>query len=151
MKGKKLLLLLFLLVSFLLVFGSCATDKMGYISKDYEIYGTWVNPDYEDARVWNGKMIIYPNGSLVFYKLISDTKSNKSAEFVITNKWFDSNGTAWHTFILKFTATESYYNLAKISNDGKTMEFSMSVSDYPKMVDPIEAVASPNYAIYNRK
>jgi len=44
---KKLLCTLLFLIVLLLVVGSCTTDKMTYISKDYEIYGTWVNPEYE--------------------------------------------------------------------------------------------------------
>ncbi len=46
MKIKKIIAPLLLMVVLVLLFGSCATDKMAYISKDYEIYGTWVNPDY---------------------------------------------------------------------------------------------------------
>ena len=43
---KKLFLYLVFLIALLVIFGSCTTTKVEYISKDNEIYGTWVNSDY---------------------------------------------------------------------------------------------------------
>ncbi len=57
------LAIVFLIMVVLLIAGSCVTDKMKYISKDYEIYGTWVNPDYKNFTQ-PGKLVFYPNFNL---------------------------------------------------------------------------------------
>ena len=99
---KKILNSLFFFIVIFMVFGSCATDKMTYISKDYELYGTWVNPDYTNGR-YHPKIIINPNGKVDFYRLISDTEINSQGELVITNKWIEARGMGWYTFILRPT------------------------------------------------
>ena len=131
------LVLVFLLTAVVFVAGSCATDKMAYISKEYEIYGTWVNPDANPV-LQRGKIVIHPNGKMEWYHIITST-SFTTVEIVITNKWIDSTGDIWYTFILDWGELYSpYYDyfLCKISDSGKTLELVVSNSDYPKEIDP---------------
>ncbi len=128
------LILVALIMAVLIIAGSCATDPMKYISKDYEIYGTWVNPDYNNTD-WHPKVVFNPNGKLDPYRAITATKTPSQSDFVITNKWIDNMGNVYYTLILKFQSLQ-WYELLKISNSGKTLEINRSQSDYPKEIDP---------------
>ncbi len=145
MKSRSLILVV-LIMAVLIITGSCAEKKPDYISKEYELYGTWVNPDYDNKEDRYPKVVFNPNSKMDFY---SGSTASKPAplqgKFFITNKWTESKGTIWYTFILYYVA-EEVYTLAKISNSGKTLEWFMS-TDYPKEMDP----ESTQYRFYNRQ
>ncbi len=67
MKDRTLILLLIFIIAVLFVAVSCATDNMIYISKEYEIYGTWVNPDNKNIGQRFGKIVFHPNGRMELY------------------------------------------------------------------------------------
>jgi len=146
MKSRTFVSISILVVAVLIVVGSCANEKPDYISKDYEIYGTWVNPDYGDGPMWHPKAVFNPNGITDYYPSITATKPTPSqGQFFITNKWSDSKGNILYTFIYHF-CDEKVYILAKISNSGKTLEMAMS-TDYPEEM----GLESSQYFIYNRQ
>ncbi len=146
MKTRTFISVLILFMAVLIIVGSCATDKMAYISKDYEIYGTWANPEYNGVT-HDPKMVINPNGIIDFYNPITATKPSPfQGEFYITNKWTDTKGTIWYTYIL-YHYSQKRYALVKISNSGKTLEMAY-YSDYPKEIDP---KTSSNYMLYYRQ
>ena len=135
MKTRTYVSILILALAVLIIAGGCATDKMAYISKEYEIYGTWINPDHKPV-LQRAKLVIYPNGDMEHYHSITGTSFGHS-EFFITNKWIDSTGVIWYTLIV---AWGSFYHgpdywLCKISDSGKTLEVTVSNSDYPKKID----------------
>ena len=132
MKTITFVVILILVLSLMIVVGSCATDKMAYISKEYEIYGTWVNPDYNKETLL-GKVVFHPNGIMEGYGAATGPAASDEAEFVITNKWTDSKGNIWYTIIFKWYV-QYEYGLLKITNSGKTLEFAYG-NEYPKEID----------------
>ena len=58
---KSSILYIWLLLVFFIVLGGCAKDKMEHISSNYEIYGTWVNPEYSGKGVEGQKTVFYPD------------------------------------------------------------------------------------------
>ncbi len=146
MKTRMFVSILILVLAVLIVAGSCAKEKPDYISKEYEIYGTWVNPEYDNSMNHKPKVVINPNGIMDTYNASTAPKPGPlQRKFFITNKWTESKGTIWYTFIV-YVTTEELYSLAKISNSGKTLEWFMS-TDYPKEMDP----ESTQYRFYNRQ
>ena len=133
MKARTLILVVILITAVVFVIGSCVTDKMAYISKEYEIYGTWVNPDY-NKEILFGKVVFHPNGKMEGYGADTGPAFSEKGEFVITNKWTDFKGNIWYTIIFKFSVQYNY-GLLKISNSGKTLEFAFG-NEYPKEIDP---------------
>ncbi len=121
---------------------------MTYISKEYEIYGTWVNLEYDNTRAYPPKVVFTPNGKFDFYSVSTATETPSHGEFVITNKWIDNKGNVWYTGIIKFDVNPflQWYELFKISNTGKTLEIDKAISDYPKEIDP----KSGQYHFYHR-
>jgi len=133
MKTKTVVLFSILCLAALIILGSCATDKMAHISKGYEIYGTWVNPD---ALSEFKKVVFHTNGKTEWYAFITSA-SFVSAEFVITNKWADSTGNVWYSLIRDAGEIGGQdYGLCKISDSGKTLELSLNRADYPNEIDP---------------
>ncbi len=135
MKTRTLVSIFILVLAVLVIIGSCATDQIKHISKDYEIYGTWVNPDYNELFS-EAKLAFSPDGNLRFYGKDISTDYEK-AEFIITNKWFDSKGNVWYTYRYKLLFQSIWvYVLVKISDSGKTLEFAEAGSDYPTEINP---------------
>ena len=59
MKTRTLILIVLIIVV-LIIFRSCATEKKAYVTKDSEeLYGTWVNPEYNEPLNRSGKSIFY--------------------------------------------------------------------------------------------
>jgi hypothetical protein len=130
-------LYLLILILLLLLLGSCATDKMAYISKDCEIYVTWLVSNYEKYHIVP-KVSFHPNGMVNFYSSYTATEPNLHGSFVITNKWFDQKGNVWYTIILTpdFYGNQRRYELLKLSDSGQTLEIDWSTTDYPKEIIP---------------
>ena len=139
MKARTLVSILILILAVLVIAGSCATNQMKHISKDYEIYGTWVNPEYNETFA-EAKLAFSPDGKLRGYGKDISTDYEK-AEFIITNKWVDSKGIVWYTYRFKMLYGSIWtYVLVKISDSGKALEFAEAGSDYPTEVNPDNAM-----------
>ena len=135
MKTKNLILNFIIIIAILLISACSKSEKPAYISKEYEIYGTWINPEYNNTGSF-AKVVLHPNGKAELYNVDNDTRISLYAEFVITNKWTDSDGNIWYTLIGKVGKKEDwFYELNKISNSGKTLENALSLDDYPQVID----------------
>lgn len=148
MTTRALVSILIMIFVLLIIAGSCATEKMTYISKDFEIYGIWINPDYNNTDRMS-KIVFHPNGKDYLYREDISTVVAIEEDFVITNKWIDSKGNLFYT--MRFSPeTDPYwlFCLLKISNSGKTLEYDWSYDDYPTEIDPQQ---SGVYSIYYRQ
>ena len=149
MKSRTLVLILILVLAVLMIItGGRATEKMTYVSKEYEIYGTWVNPDYNNTDRWS-KIVFYPNGVDHCYREDTDTVVGLEEEFTLTDKWIDSKRNIFYA--MRFNLELDLYwlfCLLKISNSGKILEYDVSFDDYPKEIDPKK---SGLYSIYYRQ
>ena len=120
--------------------------------KEEEIYGTWVNSDY-NASAEMAKLIINSdpgirddaNGTRIMYTRESDEQPEFYLTFRIAEKWKDDDGNIWYK-IEPFAETV-YYELWKISNSGNTLELDISRQNYPEDIDPNHA----DYRIYYRQ
>jgi hypothetical protein len=148
MKTRTFISILILVLAVLIIAGSCATDKMTYVSKEYEAYGTWVNTDYNNTDRFS-KIEVYPNGIIHNYRKDTSTVIGIEWVFVITNKWIDSKGNIFYTMRIRDETDIAWsFLLLKISNSGKTLEYDRSLDDYPKEIDP---QISGMYSIYYRQ
>ena len=71
---------------------SKASDKKAYVAtENEELYGTWVNEDYNSSP----RSAIHEykaNGTWVVYRKTTDEISYKDGTYTITDKWTESNG-----------------------------------------------------------
>ena len=79
-----------MIVLFLAVSLSFGEDK---ISID-DIYGTWVNPDYNEKGQY-AKIINNPDGTYEWYSKDTDTEPAWTGQHTITDSWHDRKGNLW--------------------------------------------------------
>jgi hypothetical protein len=120
--------------------------------KDEELYGTWVNSDYNrSAEI--AKFIVDPdpgirddaNGTIIVYIRESDEQASWRSSFRIEEKWNDDEGNIWYK--IEDLGHTKYYHLWKISNSGNILEYLFSNHNYPDEIDP----NNQNYRIYYRQ
>jgi len=119
---KKLLLLA--LCSSLLIF---ATNS--YSGSD-EICCTWVNANYTSGGPPQ-KLIFNFDGTFASYTTKNTNDALKRGMFSIAKKWQDSEGNIWYQIKMIDPKSEARYKLAKISDDGKVLEFTCKTDKYP--------------------
>ncbi len=120
--------------------------------KEEELYGTWVNSDYNESAE-TAKIIVDPdpgirddaNGTVIGYLRESDEQPAGRFTFRIEEKWIDDEGNIWYK-IEAFSHTR-YNHLWKISNTGNTLEYVRTRPNYPDEIDPNH----PNYRILYRQ
>ena len=147
MKSLLALILCLVLVAFS---GNALAEEKAYVPKqDEELYGTWVNPDY-NTETSPAKTLLNPDGTSLSYWKEESTLVATRGNFSITDKWSDSAGNVWYkiTYTWKMGGySETGYELARISNSGKTYEYVSSRAEYPKELSP----KHPSYSIYHRQ
>jgi hypothetical protein len=126
--------------------GTVLAGENEYKVKDNEeLFGTWVNMDYKgDMHV---QMIIFKLGEYGLYSSTNDNEPMWTAEYRISKKWNDAKGNTWYKYRFKAGAMGSGFELCKISDSGKTLEYIFSQWEYPMELD----INSENYRKYNRK
>ncbi len=148
MKTRTLVSILILILSVLIIAGSCATEKK-MVKKSEELYGTWVNEDYADVRHYT-TLVFTSDGTYEFYTDASRKTLSMRGTHSITDKWTDSEGNFWYkaTYEIKIaTQPVSGFLLIKISNSGTTYEDNYDYRKYPTEIDPIYGT----YSIYYRQ
>ena len=136
----------------LLIITVAVTVLIASGDKEEELYGTWVNSDY-NATAEKAKLIVDPdpgirddaNGTVIMYVRESDELPYERYSFRIEEDWNDNEGNIWYK--IEPFVVMSNYELWKISNSGDTLEFVFATQNYPDKIDPNHA----NYRIYYRQ
>ena len=98
MKTRTYVSILILVLAVLIIAGSCATGKKAYTAKeDEELYGTWINPDYNEGK-HSAKFIFKPDGTFEGYAKTDSTHYYYFGEYIIADKWADSEGNLWYKY-----------------------------------------------------
>ena len=142
MKARTLVSILIFVITVLVIVGSCATGKKAYIPQDSEeLYGTWVNEEYDKKGI-NAKWVLKPDGTLEGYTTSDSKKITETGEFIITDKWTDSEGNIWYKYMKKTLVIgaiknlNTYYFLIKIHKELDIAEELWSSVDYPTEFNP---------------
>jgi hypothetical protein len=136
-----------ILIVVLLVFsGNVLAGENKYKPTDTEeLFGAWVNMDYKDEN--HSQMIIYKLGEYGHYSSANDNEPMWTGEYLISQKWTDAKGNIWYKYRFKAGMMGSGFELCKISESGKILEFIYSQWEYPKELD----INSEDYRKYYRK
>jgi len=149
MKRKKLIL-----VSILILFVASivlAEDQKKAISVDEAMkcfYAIWINPAYYEIPRYSGKIVI-KDGTLEFYKNETEQSPPYSDTYKIEKSWIDKDGNVWLNVLAEHMVSGKLwkrYLLAKISDDGNTLELAYDWDAYPT-VDP---ETWPYYTMYKK-
>ena len=142
MKTRTLVSIIILVSALLIAISSYASGKKAYIAKeDEELYGIWINTDYNDSQ-HPAKFIFKPDGTYEGYAKTDGTHSYYHGEYIITDKWTDSEGNIWYKVFFPILwvgsskDTEPLYYLSKIDKSGNILETVRSGIDYPTELGP---------------
>ena len=134
--------ILILAFAVMVIVGSCATSKKAYISQENEeLYGTWVNPEYDEKWIM-AKWVLKPDGTFDAYSKSTSGRVYEIGIFTIDEKWTDSEGNIYYRYTkssMEYGSIEnpySYYFLVKIHSTLDIAEELWSSVDYPTEFDP---------------
>ena len=132
MKTRTLVSILILVLAVLIIAGSCATQKQAHIPKlNEELYGTWINTDYDEQ-----KFIHYDWGYYELFFLVTDQTANIRGTFYIMDKWVGSDGNLWYKVTGQFKGTPNMrFYLVKINENEGTREEVWDYKDFPSESD----------------
>ena len=143
MKFFSNLIVILILVAFS---GTVLAGENEYKATDNEeLFGTWVNMDYKDEN--HSQMIIFKLGEYGHYSSANDNEPMWTGEYRISEKWTDPKNNIWYKHRFKAGAMGSGFELCKISESGKTLEYIFSQWGYPEELD----INSEYYRVYYRK
>jgi hypothetical protein len=95
---------------------------------------TWINPTYYDNDFYTGIKIMKKDGTFEWYNNETSKSPTNRGTYKIEKSWIDKDGNAWLNVILDEGLWKKYL-LAKISDDGNTLECAFEFKAYPT-VDP---------------
>ena len=109
--------------------------EWGYFAKDQEeLYGTWVNMDY--ASCIPQKIVYKSVGTFNCFRAANSKVPDDCGRYLVTGKWSDSEGNIFYKSNWVGDWGEEAYQITKISNSGKTLEFMLGYDEPPKNIDP---------------
>ena len=142
---KSLLALAFIL-TVVAFSGNAVAEEKAYVPKqNEELFGTWVNLDYPPGER-HQKIVVHPDGRYERFSQQWLKEPTSKFSYKITDKWTDSEGDIWYKAQVSNPNFESY-QLHRISNSGKTMEFVRDGTNYPTEIDQDKYP----YRVYNRQ
>ena len=133
-----------LFVSALCIFLLFYAEKA--FSESDEICSTWVNLKYTSGDPPQ-KLILNYDGTFASYISKTATDALKRGTYSIKKKWKDSEGNIWYQINRQGSMVEIEYELARISNNGNTLEYMFKYDEFPVDIIPNDT----NYRKYNRE
>lgn len=151
----KSLAALVLAITFLAFTGNVFAEENVYVPKDNEeIYGTWVNKEYDSEQSnvsRHARWDIKSDGTWASYAKSDNAKPTWSGTYSIVKKWTDK-GDVWYKITFK---NQTYNNIncyafTCIKDSGSTMESAHSLKTHRTNID--RELPFPDYAgIHYRK
>ena len=130
-----------LFVSVLCIFLICYAEEI--FSEADEICCTWVNLKYSSSDSPQ-KLIINYDGTFASYSSKASTDALKRGTYLIRKKWEDSEGNKWYQ--IRGLLDEVEYGLARVSDNGKTLEYLYKHDQFPVDIQSDDA----SYRKYTR-
>ena len=100
------------------------------LSESDEICCTWVNAKYETGTPPQ-KIMFHYDGTYATYNTTNSKTALTRGMFQVVKKWTDSDEQIWYKIIMQDPTQGKKYKLAKVSKDGKKLEFVCKSDKYP--------------------
>ena len=107
---------------------------MASLSESDEICCTWVNTNYDSGKRPN-KIMFHYDGTYATYATNESKNALSRGTFLIVEKWNDSEGSLWYKILMQDLTKGTKYKLAKVSDNGKKLEFVCKSDKYPTKID----------------
>jgi len=99
----------------------------------------WINPDYATLTSSAELKVMKKDGTIEWFSKLHDPNPKSPlfrARFEINKGWIDKDGNTWLYLFYYFGTLPKKYTVAKISNNGHTLEQVYSYIAYPTEVTP---------------
>ena len=119
------------------VFLSVIFVAMVSLSGSDEICCTWFNMNYIEGK-FPQKIMFHYDGTYATYKEFDSINAITRGTFQITKKWSDSEGFVWYKIIMSDPKKGEKYQLARVSQNGRKLEFICNKNNYPSDLNSTE-------------
>ena len=142
----KPLLALILSLTIVTFAADAIAGEFRYFAEDNEeLYGEWVNTNYGSRPLQ--KWVYNPDGTAWGSTRADQDVAVYRMRYLITGKWEDSNGNIMYKTHWVGSWGAEAFQLSRISNSGKKLEYVFHHEEYPKEIDPKNVY----YREYTRK
>jgi hypothetical protein len=120
-------------IASLIFIGTAARVPLFAEEKDWILIATWVNPAYDGENVYAPKCVFTSDGKITQYYHIAGSLPRAVGTYVIESDWTEP-GVHWFkvkSVYLRWT----YFEIAKLTNEGNTYESVSSTETYPPAFD----------------
>lgn len=107
------------------------------LSESDEICCTWINLKYVQGE-FPQKIMFHYDGTYATYGKIDSTSALSRGMFQVAQKRTDSEGYIWYNIIMNDPIKGKKYKLARVSENGRKLEFVCNKDDYPTAINPDE-------------
>jgi hypothetical protein len=117
-------------IAALIVIGTAATPPLLAEEKDWTLVGTWINPVYDGGSVDKlPKVVLTSDGAISQYYHVEGSLAWSVGTYVIESDWTEP-GVHWFKVRSAYSVW-TFFELAKLTNDGNTYESVFSSQTYP--------------------
>jgi hypothetical protein len=110
-----------------------------------EICCTWFNVNYVEGK-FPQKIMFHYDGTYASYKALNSSNALSRGMFQVVKKWQDEEGYIWYKIIMDDPRQGKKYQLARVSHNGRQLEFICNNDSYPAELNPNET----GYCSYRR-
>lgn len=108
------------------------------LSESDEICCTWFNLKHIEGK-FPQKIVFHYDGTYATYEELNSIDALSRGMFQIVKKWTDSEGDIWYKIIMQDPKRGNRYKLAKVSKEGRKLEFVCKSDKYPTKIDGNES------------
>ena len=156
MRRRFLAVAVMILVTAILCVGGFAQQKKKsdfYVpTADEEIWGTWVNPEHSGGPFYPQKVVNHYWGSIDIYMKATDPAPMFKGAHTLVEKWKDRDGNIWYKLYWRDSSGPAlYFEIDRISKDGRVFEFCFDMSDFPTEQDLKSKNPRKTYRVFYRQ
>ena len=105
------------------------------LSESDEICCAWFNLKHIEGN-FPQKIMFHYDGTYATYQMMNSSNVFSRRTYQITKKWSDSKGSIWYNIIMHDSKQGKQYQLARISQNGRKLEFICKEDNYPMELKP---------------
>jgi hypothetical protein len=120
-----------------------------------ELYGTWLNPDYEGSVTKHAKVTIHSTGFFEAFSGLNQVSPTETGVITIVKKWKGSEGSLWYITFFRDSMGGDSFGLQKVSKNGLVWEGFWTQANVAgseeSLVEENLTAEYPHYQIYDRQ
>ncbi len=147
-----------------IVISGCATQKT-FATKEVhgfyvpnsaeELYGTWLNPEYDGSVTKHAKVTIHSTGFFEAFSGLNQASPTETGVITIVEKWKGTDGSLWYITFFRDSLGGDSFGLQKVSKNGSVWEGFWTQANVAgseeSLVEKNLTADHPHYQVYSRQ